>query len=235
VEDEIRGSCGENGQVVGHRGSRPWGLLSGEDEERSIVKLNQKLLANFDIIPQGASQPLVKPRSIDDVPILALTFWSEEYDHYTLRRVAAQVADSVKEIPDISEVKIIGGPKREVRVELDTGKLAAHNIAPTMLVPLLKISNQQEYLGSFSSESREVFIETDGFFRDSEELGALVVGVHQNTPVYLRDVATIIDGPEEPDNYVFFAKGPAAKRKQIPGTNQAGTLSPVHLRPWVCI
>ena len=198
----------------------------GEDEERSIVKLNQKLLANFDIIPQGASQPLVKPRSIDDVPILALTFWSEEYDHYTLRRVAAQVADSVKEIPDISEVKIIGGPKREVRVELDTGKLAAHNIAPTMLVPLLKISNQQEYLGSFSSQSREVFIETDGFFRDSEELGALVVGVHQNTPVYLRDVATIIDGPEEPDNYVFFAKGPAAKRKQIPGTNQAGTLSP---------
>ena len=198
----------------------------GEDEERSIVKLNQKLLANFDIIPQGASQPLVKPRSIDDVPILALTFWSEEYDHYTLRRVAAQVADSVKEIPDISEVKIIGGPKREVRVELDIGKLAAHNIAPTMLVPLLKISNQQEYLGSFSSESREVFIETDGFFRDSEELGALVVGVHQNTPVYLRDVATIIDGPEEPDNYVFFAKGPAAKRKQIPGTNQAGTLSP---------
>ena len=198
----------------------------GEDEERSIVKLNQKLLANFDIIPQGASQPLVKPRSIDDVPILALTFWSEEYDHYTLRRVAAQVADSVKEIPDISEVKIIGGPKREVRVELDIGKLAAHNIAPTMLVPLLKISNQQEYLGSFSSQSREVFIETDGFFRDSEELGALVVGVHQNTPVYLRDVATIIDGPEEPDNYVFFAKGPAAKRKQIPGTNQAGTLSP---------
>jgi multidrug efflux pump subunit AcrB len=198
----------------------------GEDEEKSIVKLNQKLLANFDIIPQGASQPLVKPRSIDDVPILALTFWSEEYDHYTLRRVAAQVADSVKEIPDVSEVKIIGGPKREVRVELDIGRLAAHNIAPTMLVPLLKRSNQQEYVGSFSSQSKEVFIETDGFFRDAEDLGGLVVGVHQNIPVYLRDVAAIIDGPEEPDNYVFFAKGPAANRKQIPGTNQAGILSP---------
>jgi multidrug efflux pump subunit AcrB len=198
----------------------------GEDEERSIVKLNQKLLSNFDIIPQGASQPLVKPRSIDDVPILALTFWSEEYDHYTLRRVAAQVADSVKEIPDVSEVKIIGGPKRELRVELDIGKLAAHNIAPTMLMPLLQKSNQQEYLGSFSFQGREIFIETDGFFRDAEELGGLVIGVHQNTPIYLRDVATILDGPEEPENYVFFAKGPAAHTKQIPGTNQAGILSP---------
>jgi multidrug efflux pump subunit AcrB len=198
----------------------------GEDEEKSIVKLNQKLLANFDIIPQGASQPLVKPRSIDDVPILALTFWSEEYDHYTLRRVAAQAADSVKEIPDVSEVKIIGGPRREVRVELDIGKMAAHNLAPAMLIPLLEKSNQQANLGSFSSHSKEVFIETDGFFKDAAELGALVIGVHQNTPIYLRDVSIIKDGPEDPDNYVFFAKGPAAHQKQIPGTNQAGSLSP---------
>jgi len=198
----------------------------GEDEEESIVKLNQKLLANFDIIPQGASQPLVKPRSIDDVPILALTFWSEEYDHYTLRRVVAQAADSVKEIPDVSQVSIIGGPRREVRVELDTGKLAAHNLAPAMLLPLLKRSNQQEYLGTVSSKTKEISIETNGFFRNAEELGRLVIGVHENTPVYLRDVATIKDGPEEPVDYVFFAKGPAADLKHIPGANQAGTLSP---------
>jgi multidrug efflux pump subunit AcrB len=198
----------------------------GEDEEKSIVKLNQKLLSNYDIIPQGASQPLVKPRSIDDVPILALTFWSEVYDHYTLRRVAAQAADFIKEIPDVSEIKVIGGPRREVRVELDIGKLAAHNIAPVMLVPLLQKSNQQEYLGSFSSQSKEVFVETDGFLEDAEELESLVIGVHENTPIYLRDVATIHDSPEEPTNYVFFAKGPAAGNKNIPGTNQAGTLSP---------
>ena len=198
----------------------------GEDEEESIVKLNQKLLANFDIIPQGASQPLVKPRSIDDVPILALTFWSEEYDHYTLRRVAAQAADSVKEIPDVSEVRLIGGPRREARVELDTGKLAAHNLAPVMLLPLLTKSNQQEYLGSLPFQTKEIPIETAGFFRNAEELGRLVVGVHENTPVYLRDVATVIDGPEEPVDYVFFAKGPAADRKKIPGANRVGTPSP---------
>src|SRR5512141_2369332 len=81
----------------------------GEDEERAIVRLNQKLHANADLIPPGAYGPLVKPRSIDDVPILALTLSSERYDHFTLRRVAAQLHDQIKEVVDVSEVKIIGG------------------------------------------------------------------------------------------------------------------------------
>jgi len=80
----------------------------GEDEEKSIVRLNQKMFANFDLIPPGASQPLIKPRSIDDVPILALTLSSDRYDHFTLRRIAAQVHDQIKEVNDVSEVKIIG-------------------------------------------------------------------------------------------------------------------------------
>src|SRR5262247_4015434 len=84
----------------------------GQNEEDAIVRLNQKMLSNFDLIPPGASQPLVKPRSIDDVPILALTLSSDRYDHFTLRRVAAQVHDQIKEINDVSEVKIIGGGRR---------------------------------------------------------------------------------------------------------------------------
>jgi len=81
----------------------------GEDEEKSIVRLNQKMFANFDLIPPGASQPLIKPRSIDDVPILALTFSSDHYDHFMLRRIVAQVYDQIKQVVDVSEVKIIGG------------------------------------------------------------------------------------------------------------------------------
>ena len=81
----------------------------GQSEEASIVRLNQKMSANFDLIPPGASPPLIKPRSIDDVPILALTLASDRYDHFTLRRVAAQVHDQIKEVRDVSEVKIIGG------------------------------------------------------------------------------------------------------------------------------
>ena len=84
-------------------------FLVGQDEEKSIVRLNQKLSANMDLIPPGASPPLVKPRSIDDVPILALTFWSKRYGDFELRRIAAQVDDSIKQTPDVSAVSLIGG------------------------------------------------------------------------------------------------------------------------------
>ncbi len=84
----------------------------GEDEEKSIVKLNQKMYANFDLIPAGASPPLVKPRSIDDVPILALTLHSARYNDFELRRVAAQVHDAIKQTPDVSEVTLLGGQRR---------------------------------------------------------------------------------------------------------------------------
>ena len=81
----------------------------GQDEEKSIVRLNQKLSANFDLIPPGASRPLVKPRSIDDVPILALTLSSKRYGDFELRRIAAQVDDTIKQVPDVSAVTLIGG------------------------------------------------------------------------------------------------------------------------------
>ena len=119
----------------------------GEDEEKSIVRLNQKMFANFDLIPPGASQPLIKPRSIDDVPILALTLWSERYDSFMLRRIAAQVHDQIKEIRDVSEVKIIGGQRRQVRVILDENRMAAYHLAPATIVPMLTQSNQQLPVG----------------------------------------------------------------------------------------
>ena len=88
-------------------------FLVGQDEEKSIVRLNQKLSANMDLIPPGASPPLVKPRSIDDVPILALTFWSKRYGDFELRRSPAQVDDAIKQTPDVSAVALIGGQRRE--------------------------------------------------------------------------------------------------------------------------
>jgi multidrug efflux pump subunit AcrB len=84
----------------------------GEDVERSLVKLNQKLQNHADRIPPGASPPVVKARSIDDVPILALTFHSRHLDHLTLRRVAAQVDAEIKHVPEVSETTLIGGYRR---------------------------------------------------------------------------------------------------------------------------
>src|SRR6476646_4563887 len=101
----------------------------GQDEEKSIVRLNQKLLANFDLIPPGASQPLVKPRSIDDVPILALTLSSRRYGDFELRRIAAQIHDVVKQVPDVSAVTLTGGQRRELRIVPDPSKLAAYGLS----------------------------------------------------------------------------------------------------------
>ncbi len=187
----------------------------GENEEDAIVRLNQKMFANFDLIPPGASPPLVKPRSIDDVPILALTLWSDHYDHYMLRRLAAQLHDHIKAVTDVSEVRIIGGQRRRVRVTLDEAKMAAYHIAPARIVPLLQRANQQLQAGHFSSGNREFLVETGDFLQTAEDVGSVVVGVFNHRPVYLRDVATIEDGPEEPANYVFFSPGPAAQYSRL--------------------
>ncbi|MBI5419080.1 MAG: efflux RND transporter permease subunit [Deltaproteobacteria bacterium] len=196
----------------------------GEDEEKSIVRLNQKMFANFDLIPPGATPPLVKPRSIDDVPILALTLSSDRYDPFALRRIAAQLHDQIKSIPDVSEVKIIGGRRRQVRVLLDTARMAGRGVAPAALVPVLEQANRQLQSGSFSSGNREFLVDTGGFLHTAEDVGQVVVGVSGGRPVYLRDVAKIEDGPEEPADYVFAGLGPAA-RESGAGLSSAVTLS----------
>jgi multidrug efflux pump subunit AcrB len=178
----------------------------GHDQEDAIVRLNQKLFANMDLIPQGASPPLVKPRSVDDVPILALTLSSASYDHFTLRRVAAQITDQIKEVTDVSDVKIIGGQRRQVRVLLDDAKMSSRNIAPTAIIAMLQQSNQQRTSGSLSERNHEAVVETGRFLSSAEEVGNVVVGVFGDRPVFLRDVAAIVDGPEETSDYVMFGQ-----------------------------
>jgi multidrug efflux pump subunit AcrB len=209
-------------------------FLVGQNEEDAIVRLNQKMLANFDLIPPGASQPLVKPRSIDDVPMLALTLASERYDHFTLRRIAAQVHDQIKEINDVSEVKIIGGQRRQLKVTLDAARLAAYNIAPAGIAPLLEQANRQAQAGSFAAGNREFLIEAGGFLRNAEDIGKVVMGVFNQRPVYLRDVAQIEDGPEEPADYVLFGEG--AKRQGGEGaTGQSAIRNPQSAIPAVTL
>jgi multidrug efflux pump subunit AcrB len=131
----------------------------GEDPERSLVKISEKLRANFDRIPMGVTPPLIKPKSIDDVPILALTFHSARYDHLTLRRLAAQVADSVKQVPLVAETNLLGGARRAVRVMLDPVKLASRNLSPAGLVPMLQQANRQFRAGGLTTGNNEVLVE----------------------------------------------------------------------------
>ncbi|HEY3488991.1 MAG TPA: efflux RND transporter permease subunit [Candidatus Deferrimicrobiaceae bacterium] len=183
----------------------------GQDEEKSIVRLNDKMHANFDIIPPGATPPLVKPRSIDDVPILALTLSGASSDPFTLRKVADALHDQITTVPDVSEVKIIGGQRRQLRVLLDPARMASRGVAPSPLVQALSAANRQLRSGSASTSNREFLVETGGFLANAEEAGRVVVGVSGGRPVYLREVADLVDGPEEPADYVFFGNGSAGK------------------------
>ncbi len=190
--------------------SSPGGALAivrfkvGEDEERSIVRLNQKMFANFDLIPPGASQPLIKPRSIDDVPILALTLHGKGVNDFQLRQVAAQLHDRVKQTPDVSAVTILGGQRRQLRVILDTARLSTYSLTALEVMGSLGSANRRAPAGRFTQNNAEVILETGGYLRDAGDVRNLVIGAHAGRPVYLRDVAEIADGGEEPSQYVQF-------------------------------
>ena len=176
----------------------------GEDEEKSVVCLNQKLQSHYDIIPPGASLPLVKLRSIDDVPILALTLSSSRYNSFELREIAAALTKEIKQTPDVSEVKIIGGRRRILSIKIDPAKLEGYQIPALQIIPVIQGANYQTRSGEFNSGNRQYFVETSGFVGSVEDLGALVVGVHDARPIYLRNVADIQDTAEEPSNYVSY-------------------------------
>jgi len=185
----------------------------GEDEEEACVRLQSKLQSNFDRIPKGVSPPLVKPRYIDDVPILALTFWGEDTDHYMLRRVAAEVENAVKRQDNVSITTLIGGYRRQVEIRPDHVRMAAFHLDHAAVSRVLTAANQQSKSGSYPSQDGEIVLRTSGFFRNSEDVARIVVGVHEGRPVYLSDVADVEDGPGEPDQYVFLGMGPAAEHK----------------------
>lgn len=179
----------------------------GTKEEDAIVQTYNKLYSNFDRIPPGVSQPIIKIRSINDVPILALTLWGKNYDSYGLRRVAGELEDSLKQLDNVAETTIIGGQPRQLRVVLDTQRLAAYGLTPGAVTAQLGNANTRGLAGSFARDNREFQVEAGTFFTRVEDLQQVVVGVHAGRPVYLRDVAEKLeDGPAEPDNYVMFAK-----------------------------
>jgi multidrug efflux pump subunit AcrB len=178
----------------------------GTKEEDAVVQTYNKLYSNFDRIPQGVSQPLIKVRSIDNVPILALTLWGKNYDGYHLRQIAAELDYSLKQVNDVSETAIIGGQTRKLRVILDTQRLSAYGLTPGSIVAQLGAANTRSQAGSFADKNLEFQVEAGNFFTRPEELEKVVVGVHGGKPVYLRDVVEKIqDGPAEPENYVLFA------------------------------
>ena len=191
----------------------------GQNEEDSLVKAYNKLFSNYDIIPPGCSEPLMKLRTIDDVPVLALTFWGEGYDSLTLRRVAAQIEDDIKEIRDVASTTLIGGARRQIGVDVDRARMTGHGVCLAQVAESITRANRELPAGAFAADNRRFLVDTGDFLQTAEDVGAVVIGARTDgTPVYLRDIATITDGPEEPRSYVLFGAGSACEEKKLDPT-----------------
>lgn len=179
----------------------------GEDVERSLVKFYNEVMKHMDSMPAGVTMPLIKTRSIDDVPALGLTLWSETQSDFELKRIAEELAAEIKKVTDVAETTIIGGRSRELSVLLNKEKMATYGLDALSIAQQIRVANQQMEVGSFSSQDTEFLVETGDFLKTSDDLERLVVGVANGSPIYLKQVAKITDGAEQSSQYVTFGYG----------------------------
>ncbi|GGZ77622.1 efflux RND transporter permease subunit [Algibacter mikhailovii] len=184
----------------------------GEDIERSFVKLYNEINKHMDHMPKGVTFPLVKTRAIDDVPMLGLTLWSENYDDYQLSQIAQELEHEIKTVHDVAITHKIGGRNRQLRVVIDKDKLAASGLDLLSVSEMINANNAQLNSGSFNKNDTEFLVKTGTFLATVTDVENLVIGVQQNQPIYLKQVASIIDGPEIPQNYVSLGFGQGSEK-----------------------
>ncbi len=201
-------------------------FLVGTDMEEAITRLNNKMFGNADMWPPGITPPLIKVRSIDDVPMLTLTLWSDSYESYDLRQLAAEVKNEIMSLTNVSVTNVLGGRKRNVRVELDPQRMAAFNLTTLSILPSLEIQNQNLPSGGFATGNNQFTVETGAFLRSASDVANLVVGSFMERPVRLMDVATITDGPDDVNSYSFMGIGPAGVQKGIADQYPVGSEYP---------
>lgn len=187
----------------------------GEDIERSFVKMYNEINKHMDEMPAGVTFPLVKTRAIDDVPMLALTLWSETHDDYEIKQIAQELTNEIQKINDVAITHKIGGRNRQLRVTLDKDKMAESGLDFLSISEMIKANNQQLNSGSFDKNDTEFLVTTGKFLKNAEDVENLVVGVQQNQPIYLKQIASIEDGPELPINYVSLGFGQAGEKASL--------------------
>jgi multidrug efflux pump subunit AcrB len=178
-------------------------FLVGEDQERALVRLNQKLAANAPALPPGASRPLVQARSIDDVPVMALTLWGDRYDDVQLRQMAGQLQEALKEIPDVSEVTIIGGRPRQITVSIDPAALSARDLDPLQVRQAITRGNVRAPSRGIVADNHTTGVETGAWLESAEAVRNTVVASRGAETVSVGDVASVGDGGGEPSSYVM--------------------------------
>jgi len=179
----------------------------GANPEDSLVKLYSKVMSNYYRMPEGAMNPIIKPKSIDDVPILAITLHSKDLSSYDLRRIAEVVEDEIKQLQNISETTIIGSKSKEIDIYFDPAKLNAYNIFLPQVVQALQNANFSLPSGEFDKDNYRYKVRTGKFFKSKEDVENVVITVYQGKPIFIKDVARVEEGEGEIENYVQFGYG----------------------------
>jgi multidrug efflux pump subunit AcrB len=185
----------------------------GEDPIQALVRLYDTVNSNRDWVSPnlGVGEPIIKPKGIDDVPIVTLTFWTKDANRsaFEMQQVARAVEIEMKRIPGTRDVVTLGGPGHVIRVAMDADRMKAHGITAQDLKAALQLSNALQPSGNLVTGNREILVETGTYLETAADVKRLVVGVDAGKPVFMSDVAVISDGADQPTQYVWHGIGQA--------------------------
>jgi len=181
----------------------------GEDMGESLVKLYDKLESNKDRLPPGATPPLVKPKGVDEVPLITLTLWSESTDDARLRLIALNLLQQLKQVPNTSQGFVVGGRSEQIRIEVYPERLAGFGINLDQIANTIRTSNTHRGVGLVENNNKSFRLYTGSFLKHANDVRKLIVGLYDNQPVYLADVAQVIEGPSETTSISSYYSGKA--------------------------
>ena len=200
-------------------------FLVGEDREDSIVKIRDAIDSEIDTVPGGVTGWVVKPVEIDDVPILTAAFTSTTLDDFALRRIVEEMRVHIEGLDDLSRTRIVGGRSAQVRIEPDLSALAAYGLTLVDLQQAIGDADASLTAGTLLQDGQESTLLAGPFLREILEIEELVVSAVEGKPILLRDVAQVLDGPQEVMSYTRFGFGPAGAGDPARGSTPAVTLA----------
>ncbi len=197
----------------------------GQEMNASIIKVRDKMLANLDFMPPGARQPLIKPKEIDDVPIINLTLWSKALDDGQLRSLGLELLQQLEKVKDTNNGFVVGGRKEVFHIDVYPGRLAGYGVSMQQISGIIGSANVSEHTGNIELNGFNMEVYSGDFFKKVEDIENLVVAVSDNKPIYIRDVADVYYAPEEANHMVNYYTGRANKTSQKATGEQAVTIA----------
>ena len=197
----------------------------GQEMNASIIKVRDKMLANLDFMPPGAKHPLIKPKEIDDVPIINLTLWSKSLDDGQLRALGLELLQQLEKVKDTNNGFVVGGRKEIFHIDVYPGRLAGYGISIQQIAGTVGSANVSDHTGDIELNGYRMEVYSGDFFHKVEDIENLVVAVNEGKPVYVRDVADVYYAPDETHHMVTHYTGKASKEKEKATAEQAVTVA----------